>query len=225
MGFGALAGAYLLGKGGGSSGGGPKNIVGSTKLQQNFNIEDYLRSLGLQDDYASQIMPSLERFYGQARGALANTAGLNRRQALSRENENLGGLAGQAVGSGLYGTSAYGNALRGVRSDTTRALAEGNLAASREIAGLYQDQGGAGASALGGLSSMYGNRAQQSFGNYQDILQYRQNQRHGSRASKGQLGSALGSIGGAALGSFFGPLGTAAGSALGTKLFGGGEQA
>lgn len=199
-----------------------KNVVGSTKLQQNFSIEDYLSSLGLQEDYARQILPYLERFYGQAQGELANTAALNRRQTLSRERENLGGLAGQAVGSGLYGTSAYGNALRGVRSDTTRALAEGNLNASRELAGLYQDQAGAGAGILGGISSMYGNRAENSFGHYQDLLGYRRGQRESSRASKGSFGGILGSIGGAALGSLAGGVGAAAGASLGRSLFGGG---
>lgn len=200
---------------------GAKTVVGSSRMQQNFAIEDYLRSLGMQDDYASQILPYLERYYGQAQGEIANTAGINRRQILSREREGLGGLAGQAVGSGLYGTSAYGNALRGVRSDTTRALAESNQAASQQLAGLYQQQGAAGGGILGGLADLYGNRAGQSQDFYRYSLDRRDAKRRGARESKGAFGSVLGGIGGAALGSFLGPLGTAAGAKLGQSLFGG----
>jgi hypothetical protein len=200
-----------------------QSIPGS-KTQRGLHFEDYLKSLGLQESYASQIMPYLERYYGQAQGELANTAALNRRQTLSRENQQLGGLAGQAVGSGLYGTSAYGNALRGVRSDTTRALAEGNLNASRELAGLYQNQAGVGASALGNLAGLYGGRAQDSFGAYNQNLARRDQRKDQAQAGKGQLGSVLGTLGGAAVGSIFGPIGAGIGANIGGSLFGGGGQ-
>ena len=132
--------------------------------------------------------------------------------------------------SAQYG-QGYGQAQRGVRNgllasgvDDPNAYAYGQLQGDLNAQGQYSQamQQARLQSMLQNqqfLQSVFGSNQNFAQGNYQQGTQQRFNQMNQPKTG---LGQTLGTIGGAALGSFLGPMGTAAGASIGGNLFGGG---
>ena len=108
------------------------------------------------------VMPFLSQGYDQARQEISNVGGASRRRALSREQEQLGGLNSRFAGMGFQSPGLQAGLSRGVYGDTQRALS----GIDQRLAGLYSNlavgKGQAQAGAQQNLSNLLGQQAGQN---------------------------------------------------------------
>lgn len=159
--------------------------TGAAKSANAANAKRYSQAIGQTNIWQSQLDPSFNasqnwllkalgatnRGYGQARTGL-QYAGQSAKQGIQdRGAQNLASSQQSLASRGLYNTTAFDAAQRGVHADTSRALASvdenlGSLLANLNI-GQAQSQAGI----YGGLSGLEQNR----FGVLGDIYKTRTN--------------------------------------------------
>lgn len=119
--------------------------------------QDWLYGQAMQQQ--QQILPTLQKGYAQA-NKFAEMYGKTARQGAYDQSKQAGGAMQQSMMQrGLYNTTAFDNAQRGISADLTRSL----MAIDESVAGmkgqLATSQAAAEAGALGAMSGFYQNYA------------------------------------------------------------------
>lgn len=157
MAAGALGGAFG-GLGGllmGQSGAGPAiNLFNKLSLQQQqmMNKSAGFQQLGIN---------ALQRGYGQARTAATQAGGQAKQESRDIATQALGGAQNSAVSRGLFNTSTFDAASRGIGSDLMRHLASIDAMTSQQLGNIDMAQAGGLAAGYGQMGSLFGQYAQQ----------------------------------------------------------------
>lgn len=107
---------------------------------------------GLAQSYGHKALDSIQSNYAAAGRDVARQGQLAQRSIMDRETQRLGGTQQSLVSRGLYNTTAFDNANRGVVNDTNRSLNELAGVIGQMQAGLKTGQAAAEANAYAGLS-------------------------------------------------------------------------
>jgi hypothetical protein len=141
---------------------------------------------------------AIDQGYAEAARNLGGIGAAARRTALGQAKQATAGMQQSMISRGLYGTTAFDNAQRGISSDLSRNLMNVNAQVGQMRAGLAQQQAMAKSSALQSLgsyqASAYGAK-QNTMENYINLLRDKP-AKFSSTAAFGQtLGQALGTFG------------------------------
>lgn len=157
MGFnlGSLTGMNPLGFGGmkdlllGTSGVGPSiNLFNKLSAQQQQMLN---RAVGLQ-----QLgINGLQGGFDKARTAATQAAGAAKQQSRDMATQALGATKNSAIGRGLFNTSTFDAANRGIGSDLMRHLASIDAMTSQQLGALDTAQAGAQAAGYGQMGNLY----------------------------------------------------------------------
>lgn len=211
--------AFLGGGGGKDPGKGQQKGI----LKEHEKTAMQNRALYAQAAYQQrQGLGAINAGFKQANSVLGQQAANAKQGILDRETQNLGALKAGAAAGGTLGTSTNTNLNRAVYSDTSRALADTDATIGAIKAQLATQQAAAQAGQYGQLAGIAQNQAGASNQLGQSLINSLGNVQYQDPNAWLQ---SLFSIGGTALGAYFGgPAGAAVGGQVGSSLGGGSAQ-
>lgn len=130
-----------------------KKMYAQAKVQQDQMYSNALH-------YQKSILPTIQKGFGKA-NKFADMYGKSAKQGAYDQSKQMGGAMQQSMTArGLYNTTAFDNAQRGISSDLSRTL----MSIDESVAGmkgqLATQQAAAEAGAYGAMSGFYQNQAQ-----------------------------------------------------------------
>lgn len=160
---------------------------------------------------------SIQGSFQEAKGNLS-MAGTTARQSITTGGAQASaGMQQSMMSRGLFGTTAFDNAQRGISSDVSRNLASVNENVGKMMAGLATQRGMATAQAQQNLGQFYGQAAsmrQNQVENYINLLRDKPERFSRTAAFGNALGQAAGTFGSIyAMGAGMGPMGASTGPA------------
>lgn len=165
---------------------------------------------------------SIQGAFREAKGNLS-MAGTTARQSITTGGARASaGMQQSMMSRGLFGTTAFDNAQRGISSDVSRNLASVNENVGRMMAGLATQRGMATAQAQQSLGQFYGQAAsmrQNQVENYINLLRDKPERFSRTAAFGNALGQAAGTFGSLyAMGAMMGPAAGASGTFAGQDM-------
>lgn len=144
--------------------------------------------------YYSQMLPSINKGYGAAKSNLFSAGNQAKLGIMDRGKQDLAGSQQSLASRGLYNSTAFDAASRGIHADTSRALASVDENLGQLLANLQIGQG----QAQAGAYSQLGGFEQSRFASQAGITQGKIGTITGREDKAG--GGILGGSGGAGLG-------------------------
>lgn len=137
-----------------------KNLFGGVNSQDQNSLFGRLNT-----DFAAGL-PSMQKAVGsvgqgfdQGIAAMSKYGMGAQKQIMAQQAQQLGNVRGAAAGSGMYGSSAMPNRMRGIFADTNRAMSGVADQQGRAMSGLMAGKGVAVGGALQNLANFHMQRA------------------------------------------------------------------